>query len=66
MATVAFTAALNRYSAFQPSPLTLEKLLLFGRSASETQSYDFLRKELPVRIGNILREIQVLPEPILK
>jgi len=60
----AISAALTRYTNFQPSPLTLEKLLHFGRHATEGQSYDFLRKELPVRFANILSEIQHLPEPI--
>jgi len=64
MASASLSAALARYSAFQPTPLTLEKLLQFGRGATEARSYDFLRKELPVRFANILSEIQHLPDPI--
>lgn len=59
-------SALNRYSAFNPSPLSLEKLLLFGREATERQSFTFLRKELPVRLANILTEIHHLPEAIIQ
>lgn len=37
----------------------------FGRSASEQQSFTFLRQEVPVRLANIMREIQLLPESLL-
>lgn len=62
--SAAMASALTRYTNFQPTPLTLEKLLHHGRVATEGQSYDFLRKELPVRFANILSEIQHLPEAI--
>ena len=37
-------------------------LYIAGRNASENQSYLFLRKELPVRLANIMKEINLLPE----
>lgn len=60
----ALGSALTRYTNFNPTPLTLKTLLEFGRHANEGHSYDYLRKELPVRFANILSEIQHLPEPI--
>lgn len=37
-------------------------MFITGRNASENQSYLFLRKELPVRLANIMKEINLLPE----
>ena len=37
-----------------------------GSSASEKKAYLFLRKEVPVRLANIMKEINLLPEPLLQ
>ncbi|KAJ8976688.1 hypothetical protein NQ317_018201, partial [Molorchus minor] len=37
-----------------------------GLNASETKSFIFLRKELPVRLANIMKEIALLPENLLR
>lgn len=37
-----------------------------GLSACERKSFIFLRKELPVRLANIMKEIHLLPENLLK
>lgn len=37
-----------------------------GLSACERKSFIFLRKELPVRLANIMKEIHLLPEHLLR
>jgi len=57
---------LDHYSKFNPSPLTLKQFMEFGRTASEEESYLFLRKEIPVRLANIMKEINLLPSNLLQ
>ncbi|KAG9485688.1 pyruvate dehydrogenase kinase, isozyme 3 [Eleutherodactylus coqui] len=55
------------YSKFSPSPLSIKQFLDFGRNnACEKTSYLFLRKELPVRLANTLKEVNLLPENLLQ
>ncbi|XP_073472537.1 pyruvate dehydrogenase kinase, isozyme 3 [Aquarana catesbeiana] len=55
------------YSKFSPSPLSIKQFLDFGRNnACEKTSYLFLRKELPVRLANTLKEVNLLPESLLQ
>lgn len=58
--------SLDYYSKFNPSPLSIKKFLDFGRSACEQRSFMFLKKELPVRLANIMKEFLMLPEPLLE
>lgn len=56
---------LDYYSRFNPSPLSIKKFMDFGQQACEKQSFVFLRKELPVRLANIMKEFSLLPENLL-
>jgi len=57
---------LDYYSNFHPSVLSIQQFLDFGRSveASEPKSFIFLRKELLVRLANIMKEIHLLPDEL--
>jgi len=57
---------LDHYSHFNPSPLTLQQFVRFGETASELDSFNFLKKELPVRLSNIMKEINLLPGNLLQ
>ena len=57
---------LDSCSAYNPSPLTLRQLVEFGRNATEVDSFNFVRQEVPVRLANIMKEINLLPPNLLK
>jgi pyruvate dehydrogenase kinase 2/3/4 len=57
---------LDHYSQFNPSPLSIKQFIEFGQSASEVESFQFLRKEIPVRLSNIMKEINLLPGNLLQ
>ncbi|XP_055705660.1 pyruvate dehydrogenase (acetyl-transferring) kinase, mitochondrial [Phlebotomus papatasi] len=57
---------LDFYSQFNPSPLSIKQFIDFGLNACEKKSYTFLRKELPVRLANIMKEIALLPQQLLR
>ncbi|XP_064643918.1 pyruvate dehydrogenase (acetyl-transferring) kinase, mitochondrial-like isoform X2 [Lineus longissimus] len=57
---------LDYYSQFHPSSLTMKQFIDFGtKNACEKTSFIFLRKELPVRLANIMKEIHLLPDSLL-
>lgn len=47
---------------------TLPRPLIYfaGLNACEKKSFVFLRKELPVRLANIMKEIALLPDNLLR
>ena len=57
---------LDNYAQFNPSPLSMKQMLEFGRNATEVESYQFLRREIPVRLSNIMKEINLLPSSLLQ
>ena len=57
---------LDEFSGYNPSPLTLSQFVDFGRNASESDSFNFLKREVPVRLANIMKEINLLPSMLLQ
>ena len=57
---------LDHYSQFNPSPLTIKQFMEFGKTATEEESFTFLRKEIPVRLSNIMKEMNLLPSNLLQ
>ena len=57
---------LDEFSGYNPSPLTLGQFVDFGRNASESDSFNFLKREVPVRLANIMKEINLLPSMLLQ
>ncbi|XP_057673571.1 pyruvate dehydrogenase (acetyl-transferring) kinase isozyme 2, mitochondrial-like [Corythoichthys intestinalis] len=56
----------EHFSKFSPSPLSMKQFLDFGSTnACERTSFVFLRQELPVRLSNIMKEINLLPDKLL-
>jgi len=55
---------LEQYSKFNPSPVSISHFLEFGRSASTDHSYLFMRKEIPVRLANMMKELELLPDEL--
>ncbi|XP_069041701.1 pyruvate dehydrogenase (acetyl-transferring) kinase isozyme 2, mitochondrial [Lepisosteus oculatus] len=57
---------IDHFSKFSPSPLSMKQFLDFGSTnACEKTSFTFLRQELPVRLSNIMKEINLLPDRLL-
>jgi len=52
---------LDRYSHYHPTPLTMQQFIDFGKSATEEDSFNFLKKELPLRLAIITSEMDLLP-----
>ena len=57
---------LDNYAQFNPVPLNIEQFVDFGVKALEGESYHFLKKELPVRFANIMKEMNLLPATLLQ
>uniref|UniRef100_A0AAR2KGQ8 Protein-serine/threonine kinase n=1 Tax=Pygocentrus nattereri TaxID=42514 RepID=A0AAR2KGQ8_PYGNA len=56
----------DRFSKFSPSPLSMKQFIDFGSAnACEKTSFMFLRQELPVRLANIMKEIDFLPDKLI-
>ncbi|NXO21335.1 PDK2 kinase, partial [Cisticola juncidis] len=56
---------IEHFSKFSPSPLSM-KQFLGSSNACEKTSFVFLRQELPVRLSNIMKEIKLLPDRVLR
>lgn len=57
---------IDKFAQYHPTVLTLERLIDFGlKNSSGKDSMLFLSKELPVRLANIMKEFNLLPEALL-
>ncbi|XP_028674475.2 pyruvate dehydrogenase (acetyl-transferring) kinase isozyme 2, mitochondrial-like isoform X1 [Erpetoichthys calabaricus] len=57
---------IEHFAKFSPSPLSMKQFLDFGSTnACEKTSFVFLRQELPVRLANIMKEINLLPDRLV-
>ncbi|KAK0141673.1 [Pyruvate dehydrogenase (acetyl-transferring)] kinase isozyme 1, mitochondrial [Merluccius polli] len=63
--SVSIAKHIDYYSKFSPSPLSMKQFLDFGSQACERTSFSFLRHEVPVRLANIMKEINLLPDNLL-
>ena len=59
-----FQAALEKYSHFQPTPVSIQHFINFAKNACPQTSFSFLKHELPVRLANIMKELQLLPHQL--
>lgn len=59
LVSLIITNALPRCASFSDD-------ILLGHEACDKRSFIFLRKELPVRLANIMQEFQLLPENLLR
>jgi len=57
---------LETYATYNPVPLSIKDFMNFGQTATEEESFNFLRKEFPVRLSNIMKEINLLPANLLE
>uniref|UniRef100_A0A3P8PB81 Protein-serine/threonine kinase n=1 Tax=Astatotilapia calliptera TaxID=8154 RepID=A0A3P8PB81_ASTCA len=67
LSSVSIGKDIDYYSKFSPSPLSMKQFLDFGsENACVKTSFNFLRQELPVRLANIMKEINLLPDNLLR
>ena len=54
----------EKYSAYQPTPVSIQHFIKFANNACPQSSFLFLKRELPVRLANIMKELQLLPHQL--
>eukprot|EP01134_Creolimax_fragrantissima_P004323 CFRG4323T1 len=57
---------LEKFANFKQTSVSLQQLAQFNVDADEAKSYEFLRTELPIRYAHMLKEIDNLPDVLLK
>merc|ERR1712062_443543 len=57
---------LDRYSRYIPAAISIKHLLDHGRTANQLGSFLFLKKEIPTRLANMIKELQLLPSDLKK
>ncbi|VDP32614.1 unnamed protein product [Soboliphyme baturini] len=56
---------IEKYGIYRPCSLSLQQLVDFARTGDQKESFLFMKKELLVRLANTMKEIELLPEPLL-
>ena len=59
-----FLKALEKYSIYQPTPVSIQHFIKFAQNSNGESSFAFLKHELPVRLANIMKELQLLPKQL--
>ena len=49
-----------------PAAISIKHLLDHGKTANQLGSFLFLKKEIPTRLANMIMELKLLPEDLLK
>ncbi|KRX49049.1 putative [pyruvate dehydrogenase (acetyl-transferring)] kinase, mitochondrial [Trichinella nativa] len=57
---------IDDYAQFRPSALSMQSLVDFGKLRDERNSFEFLKKELLVRLANIMKEVELLPSQLME
>ncbi|KRY26524.1 putative [pyruvate dehydrogenase (acetyl-transferring)] kinase, mitochondrial [Trichinella spiralis] len=57
---------IDDYAQFRPSALSMQSLVDFGKLRDEKNSFEFLKKELLVRLANIMKEVELLPSQLME
>jgi len=55
---------LDKYARYSPAPISIKHLLEHGRNSDTSDSFLFLRKEIPTRLANMIMELKLLPEDL--
>ena len=57
---------MDQYSRYAPAPISIKNLLEHGQNSTSLDSFLFMRKEIPTRLANMIMEIKLLPQDLLK
>jgi len=58
--------SLDKYARYTPAAISIKGLLEHGRDHDPTDSFLFLKKEIPTRLANMIMELKLLPEDLLR
>ena len=55
---------LDQFAGSSPTPLSISSLLKQACNPSQEKSYKFLTSELPIRLANMIMELQLMPKAL--
>jgi pyruvate dehydrogenase kinase 2/3/4 len=56
---------LDKYSKYSPAPISIKHLLDHGKASDAKGSFNFLKREIPTRLANMIMELRLLPPDLL-